>query len=183
MSVFELALPIALSGLATHVFSVLAWMVLPHHKPEWKVLGVQDQLQDWLEEKGVVADQYVFPHTTDPAEMQTDAFKARQSKSNGMLVLWPSAPNMGANIAKTLAFFFVAAFSIGYLASLGLPYGASFGDVFRFVVVAGLLTHCAGQFPSVFWFRRRVAMDSLDGVVFAIVTALIFAFFWPAAST
>ena len=44
MRVFDLTLPVLLSGLATHILSTLAWMVLPHHKPEWKVLAVQDEL-------------------------------------------------------------------------------------------------------------------------------------------
>ena len=96
-------------------------------------------------------------------------------------MLWPAPPNMAVNIALTLAFFFAAAVVIGYLASLGLPPGASFLNVFRFVATAALLTHCAGQFPGVFWFRRRVAMDLLDRVAHAAATGLIFAAFWPSA--
>ena len=86
----------------------------------------------------------------------------------------------GATAFFLTTFFFVAAFVIAYLASLGLSRGASFLDVFRFVTTAGLLTHCAGQFPGVFWFRRRVAMDLLDGVAYAVATGLIFAALWPA---
>lgn len=41
MSVFDSRLPILLPGLATHIVSVLAWAVLPHHKPEWKKRPVQ----------------------------------------------------------------------------------------------------------------------------------------------
>jgi len=181
MSVFDLWLPILLSGLATHILSTLAWMVLPHHKPEWKKLPEEDGFQDWLAEKAVPADQYLFPFSQDPQEMKSDAYQAKQGKCVGMLVLWPTSPNMGANIAKTLAFFFVAAFLIGYLASLALPSDASFLDAFRFVFTAALLTHCAGVFPGVFWFRRRVAMDTLDGVAYAVATGLIFAALWPGA--
>jgi hypothetical protein len=179
MSVFDLWLPILLSGLATHVISTLAWMVLPHHKPDWKKLPVEDEFQDWLDEKGVSPDQYLFPHTHDPKEMKSDSFKQKQGKCRGMLVLWSTPPNMGVNIAQTLAFFFVAAFLIAYVASLGLSKGASFLDVFRFVTTVALLTYCAGQFPGVFWFRRRVAMDLLDGVAHAVATGLIFAMLWP----
>jgi hypothetical protein len=113
--------------------------------------------------------------------MKSEAFKAKQGKCRGTLVLWPSPPNMGVNIALTLTFFFVAAFVIGYLASLGVPRGASFMDVFQFVTTAGLLTHCAGQFPGVFWFRRRVAMNLLNGAAYAVATGLIFAVMWPSA--
>ncbi len=180
MTVFDLWLPILLSGLATHVLSTVAWMLLPHHKPEWKRLPVEDEFQNWLDEKGVAADQYLFPHTHDMQEVKGEVFQRKQAKCRGMLVLWPSPPNMGVNIALTLAFFFVAAFVIGYLASLGLPRGESFLRVFQFVTTAELLTHCAGQFPGVFWFRRRVAMDLVDGAAYAVATGLIFAVLWPA---
>ena len=179
MSVFELWLPILLSGLATHVISTLAWMVLPHHKPEWRKLPVEDEFQDWLDQKEVAPNQYIFPHSDDPAEMKSDSFKQKQGKCRGMLVLWPTPPNMAVNIAQTLAFFFVAAFLIAYLASLGLSKGSSFLQVFQFVATSALLTHCAGQFPGVFWFRRRVAMDLLDGVAHAVATGIIFAALWP----
>ncbi|MEZ6070264.1 MAG: hypothetical protein R3C10_08290 [Pirellulales bacterium] len=179
MTVFDLWLPILLSGLATHVISTLAWMVLPHHKSEWRGLDAEDQFQDWIDKHQVPPGQYVFPHTQDMEEMKSAGFREKQARCRGMLVLWPTPPQMGVNIALTLAFFFVAAFVIGYLASLGLPPGADFLRVFRFVTTAALLTHCAGKFPGVFWFRRRVAMDLVDGVAFAVATGLIFAALWP----
>jgi len=179
MTVWELWLPILLTGLATHILSTIAWTVLPHHKPEWKKLPVEDELIEFIDTKNVPADQYIFPFSQDPQEMKSEQFKAKQGKCRGMLVLWPTPPHMGQAIGLTLAFFFVAAFVIAYLASLGLPRGASFLDVFQFVTTAALLTHCFGQFPGVFWFRRRVAMDLLDGAVFALATGLIFAALWP----
>jgi len=181
MSVLDLWLPILVTGVVTHVLSTIAWIVLPHHKPEWKKLPAEDELQDLLEKKSVPPDQYLFPFTRDPAEMKSEAYQQKVGKCRGMLVLWPKPPNMGVNIGLTLAFFFVAAFVIGYLASLALDAESSFLDIFQFVTTAGLLTHCAGQFPWVFWFRRRVAMDLLDGAAFALATGLIFAALWPSA--
>lgn len=182
MSVFDLWLPILATGIATHIASTLAWTVLPHHKPEWKKLPVEDELQDWLDAKNVPAEQYLFPHTHDAEEMQSDEFKNKmQNKCRGMLVLWPQPVSMGAAIGKTLAFFFVAAFMVGYLASLASLDG-SFMDVFRFTFTAALLTHCAGIFPGVFWFRQKVGMSLLDGLAFALVTGALFALLWPASA-
>lgn len=182
MSVFDLWLPILATGIATHIASTIAWMALPHHKPEWRKLPVEDELQDWLDSKNVAAEQYLFPHTHDPEVMKSEDFQHKmQSKCRGMLILWPEPVNMGAAIGKTLAFFFVAAFMIGYLTSLASLDG-SFMDVFRFTFTAALLTHCAGEFPGVFWFRRKVAMSLLDGLAFAIITGLLFAWLWPSVN-
>ena len=156
-------------------------MALPHHKPEWKKMPSEDAFQDWIEANGIPADQFIFPMTRDPQEMKSEAFKKKQEKCRGMLVLWDKPTNMGAAIGLTLSFFFVVAFVIAYLASLALPAGAPFSKVVQFVTTAALLTHCAGNFPHVFWFRRRISMELVDGVAYAFATGLIFAALWPGA--
>lgn len=180
MSVFDLWLPIVLAGLATHILSTLAWTVLPHHRPEWQRLPDEDGLHAELVRRGVPPGQYMFPHAQSGQEAASEEYQKKQGLCRGMLVLWDSPLNMGAAIGKTLTFFFVAAFIIGYLASQGLPNGAPFLKVFQFVTTAGLLTHCAGVFPNVFWFRRKVAMELVDGAAYALATGLIFAGLWPA---
>ena len=45
----------------------------------------------------------------------------------------------------------------------------------------GLLSHCLGIFPGVFWFKRKVLMDLADKAAYAVVTGLIFAALWPSA--
>ena len=62
MSVFDLWLPILLAGLATHVFSTLAWTVLPHHKPEIKGLGdKEEELMDLVERSGLACGHVPVP--------------------------------------------------------------------------------------------------------------------------
>ena len=179
MSVSDLWIPILLSGLATHILSTLAWTVLPHHKPEWKRMPEEDDLHRLLTEKKVPPGQYVFPFAEGGADAKSEAYQKKASACAGMLIIWPSPPNMGKAIAFTLATFMVIAFVIGYLASLALPPGAAFMKVVQFVTTAALLAHIAAKDRFVFWFRRRTAMDVVDGVAFAVATGLIFAALWP----
>ncbi|REJ82809.1 MAG: hypothetical protein DWQ34_03015 [Planctomycetota bacterium] len=181
MSVFDLWLPILAAGLATHVMSTLAWTVLPHHKPEWKKFPQEDKLLGLIDEGAVPAEQYIFPHAADAEEMKSEEFQQKQQKCRGTLILWPSPINMGAAIGKTLAFFFIAAFCIGYVASLAVEPGATFFRVFRVVATVALLTHCFGIFPNVFWFKQKVLLDLADKVAYALATGLIFAALWPSA--
>lgn len=182
MSLSDLWLPILLAGLATHILSTLFWMVFPHHKPEWKRVPVEDDLMDFLQQRQVPADQYMFPFASSGREAGSEQFKAKQAKCRGMLVLWERPLEMGPAIVKTLLFFLFASFSIGYVATLSLPAGADFARVFRFVTTVGLLTHVYAKFPNVFWFRMRVATHVMDGIAYAIATGLIFAALWPAAT-
>jgi hypothetical protein len=178
MNVYDLWLPILLSGLATHILSTLAWTVLPHHKPEWKRLPTEDQLHPLLMGQ-VPPGQYIFPFASDGKEAGTPAYQEKSRACSGMLIIWPGPTQMGKAIGLTLVTFMVIAFVIGYLASLGLDKGAEFMKVLQFVTTAGLLAHIAGTFPFVFWFRRKTMMCVLDGLAFALATGLIFASLWP----
>lgn len=179
MTVYDLWLPILASGLATHVLSTLAWMVMPHHKPEWQKLPVEDELHNLFTKHQTQAGQFIFPFARDTKEQNSPDYQNKVGKCRGMLILWATPPNMGKAIGLTLLSFFVIAFVIGYLASIGLQRGADFTKVVQFVSTAGLLAHVAANFPHVFWFRRKISMEVLDGVIYALVTGLIFAFLWP----
>jgi hypothetical protein len=179
MSVLDLWLPIVLTGLATHILSTLAWTVLPHHKPEWVKMPAEDELYDLVTKRQVAPGQYIFPFVAKADDMKSEAFQEKSRRCTGMLVLWSSPTNMGKAMGLTLLAFMVIAFVIAYLSSIGLARGAAPMRVFQFVTTAGLLAHVAAKFPFVFWFRRKIAMDVLDGIVYAVVTGLIFAFLWP----
>jgi hypothetical protein len=168
-SLTELWLPILAAGLGGHIASTIAWTALPHHKPEWPSLPADKDPRGWLDERGVKAGQYILPPEGKPGGQG----------NGGMLTLWSRGPNMGANIGLTLAFFFTVATLVAYVASVALPRGAAAIDIFRLVFTVGLLTHVLGGSLHVVWFRRRYLMDALDGVAYALVTAIAFAALWP----
>lgn len=181
MSVVDFWLPILLSGLATHIYSTLAWIVLPHHKPDWNKLPVEDEFQQLIAANSVPAGQYLVPYAEHPNDQQSEVDQQKQGKCVGTVILWSGPVNMGVAIAKTLSYFFVVALAIAHLCTLALRPGTEPLKVFEFVVVSSLLAHVAGQFPGVFWFRQRVTMDTVDKILFAVITAAIFAALWPAA--
>lgn len=181
MTVFELWKPILATGIATHVWSTLAWTALPHHKPEWTRVPAEDELQELIVHKQVPPGQYMFPFAEGGKDAATEEFQQKNAKCRGMLIVWADSLSMGKAIVQTLCWFILVAFTIGYLASLALVPGAPFGKVVQFVATAGLLAHVAAHFPHVFWFRRKMAMEVLDGVVQATLTGLIFAWLWPTA--
>ena len=181
MTVYDLLVPIAATGFANHIMSMVAWMALPHHKQEWQQLPIEEEFFELIEHKNVPPGQYLFPHAASPEVMNSEEYQNKIKRVRGTLLLWERPPHMLASIGMTLTFFLVTAFVIGYLASLALEPGAEFMKVFQFVTTAGLLAHCAGVFPGVFWFKRKVAMDLIDKVAYAIATGVIFAALWPAA--
>ncbi|QDU59129.1 hypothetical protein [Aeoliella mucimassa] len=182
MNLLDLWLPIVLTGVATHIASTIAWTALKHHDPEWNKLPVEDDLLDFVDAKQVSPQQYLFPYCDDMKEMGTPEFKEKlRTRCTGMLVLWKRPPHMGKAIASTLTYFLVVAILTGYVASIAFAPGASRIDVFRLVFTVGVLCHAFSPLPFVFWFPRKYVLEMVDGVVYALVTAGIFAGLWPGA--
>jgi hypothetical protein len=160
-----------------------AWMLLPHHKPEWQGLPNEEGFLQSLRNAGVPAGQYMFPYSCKPEEWKSEEFKRRtEAGPNGTLTIWKSPPNMGVNMACTLAFFIVANFVIAYLASIAVPPGADFLTVFRFVGTAGILTYGTANILNGIWFGRKMVADIVDGIAYGLITGLVFAWLWPGTS-
>ena len=79
----SLWLPILLSGVALHVASAVAWMVLPHHKAEWTGLRDEAGFAGRLQELNLAPGQYLFPHASTSAEMKSEEFQERMREAPG----------------------------------------------------------------------------------------------------
>ena len=179
---WSLWIPVLVSGVALFFASWVAWMVLPHHKSEWKGLPNEDSVMKALKTAGVSPGQYVFPYCK-PEDWKSDAFKAKmQAGPNGNLTVWSGPCNMARNMLCTVLFFLVANFVIAYLAGMALPPGTDFLTVFRFVGTAGILTYGTANILNGIWFGRKMMADIADGIVYGLITGLIFAALWPGGS-
>jgi hypothetical protein len=179
----SLWLPIILSGLALFFASWAAWMVLPHHKGEWKGLPNEEAVMSGLRNANIPPGQYVFPYACKPEDMKSEEYQRRsQAGPIGSLTIWKKRPDMGLNMVCTLLFFTVANFVIAYLAGTAINPGADFMSVFRFVGTAGILTYGTANILNGIWFGRKMAADIIDGIAYGLITGLIFAALWPGAS-
>jgi hypothetical protein len=181
-SVASLWLPVVVSGVALFFASWMAWMVLPHHKAEWKGVPNEEALLAALKNVGVPPGQYMFPHAKTPADYKNEAFLAKvKAGPRGTLTLWSAPPSMGFNMLCTVLFFVVANFVIAYLAGQVIAPGADKMKVFQFVGTAGILTYGTANILNGIWFGRKMIADILDGVAFGLITGAIFAALWPTA--
>jgi hypothetical protein len=176
----SLWLPIILSGIALFFASFAAWMLLPHHKPEWKGLPNEDAVLNTLRQTNTLPGQYMFPYSCKPEDWKTEEFKSkREAGPTGTLTIWKKPPNMGLNMLCTVLFFTIANFVIGYLAGSVISPGEKFMHVFRFVGTAGILTYGTANILNGIWFGRKMCADICDGIAYGLITGLIFAAMWP----
>ena len=159
-------------------------MILPHHKPEWRGLANEDAVLNSLRGLNIPPGQYTFPHPASPQDWKSDFFQAKMKAGpTGTLTVAHGMPNMFVNMLCTVLFFMVANFAIAYMASLAaIPRGADFMTVFRFVGTAGIITYGTANILNGIWFNRKMVADIADGIVYGLITGLIFALMWLGAA-
>jgi hypothetical protein len=182
-SVWSLWLPILISGIALFFASWVAWMFMPHHKTEWNRLPDEDAVMNALRAANIPPGQYTFPRPATHTEWNTEEFKAKiEAGPSGSLVLSARPGNMGRNMIATVIFFILVNFVIAYLAGQALQPGTPFWKVFQFVGTAGMLTYGTASILNGIWFGRKMAADIADGIAYGVLTGMIFAILWPAAT-
>ncbi|HRP62220.1 MAG TPA: hypothetical protein PK400_02895 [Phycisphaerales bacterium] len=187
VSLLDLWLPIVLSAAAVWVASALAWMVMPHHKNDFKKLADEDTVMKAVRAASVAPGIYFFPHMTEcnPAKMDPETKAKFESGPHGLLQVWPpeSFGKMGRNMVLSFIFYLVVGVFIAYLATIGLSAGRDFMGVFRFTGTAALMAYTFASIPQAIWFGtplRNVLACIADGVAFAVITGALFAWLWPA---
>jgi hypothetical protein len=179
----SLWLPILISGVVLFFASWLAWMVIGHHKNDWKTLPNEDQLASMVRE-GIAPGQYMFPNCPTAEEYKSAAFKEKMKTGpHGLLYVWRPDINMGFNMVLTWLLFTAISLVIAYLAGMVIPSGADRWFVFRFVATAAILVYATSGLLNAIWFRRKVVGDVIDGIAYGLLTGAIFAALWPGATT
>ena len=106
VSLVSLWLPILLSSVAVFVASFLAWVVSPHHKPDWKGIPNEDGFLEALRANNTPPGQYMFPYCADYSELKDPEKKKRYAAGpHGTLTVWPGMPNQTPKMVASFIFF------------------------------------------------------------------------------
>ena len=176
-------LPVLLSAVVVFAVSAMVWMVMPHHRNDFARADDEDALMDAVRRSGGPG-MYMFPWAPD-GEQNSEGYRERLLAGPvGILrVRDPqSVADMKPAMAKSVLLQLVVAIFVAYLASSTLERGASFLSVFQVAGTAAFMAHGFIGFQESIWFGLpgRVAFkQALDGLVYALLTAGLFAWLWP----
>lgn len=184
VSVFELWLAILLSGFFCWVASALVHMLFKYHNADYKGLSNEAQVASVLAEKAPEPALYTLPYCLDMKAMGEESMQKKFNDGPvAMITVMPNGmPPMGKLLFQQMLFFIFGALLIGYLASISIVGNVSEMVVFRQVFVASFLAYGWGQIPFSIWLGQPWSNSLrylLDAVIYALVTAGIFAALWP----
>ncbi len=180
----SLWLPILLAAVLVFVVSSLIHMVTPWHKSDYPKLPNEDRVMDALRPLAIPPGNYMMPRASSTAEMRTPAFAEKMQRGPVMMLnVWPNGP---ASITNSLILWFLYSIVVGcfaaYVAGRALPAGAAFLQVFRFAGVTAFLGYALALWQMSIWYRRAwttTVKGTVDGVIYALLTAAIFGWLWP----
>jgi hypothetical protein len=181
----QLWLPVLVSAVVVFVASFLAWMVLPHHKKDIKTLPDEKALTDHLRKLNLPPGTYMWPGCQPGQDMKSEEYCARYNAGPwGTMNVVGRKPSFARNLVLTFLLYIVVSIFVGYVTSLAREPGASFLPVFRLAGATAVLGYCAGSIPGAIFTGkpgRFVLTDFIDGVVYGLLTGVMFGLFWPAA--
>ncbi len=184
VSLFSLWLPILLSAMAVFVASWMVNVVIKWHDRDVSGLPDEDKVRDVLRPFALPPGDYVFPYAADVREMGSDEFREKcETGPTGFLTVYPNrvfamGPALGQWFLVSVAISGLA----GFAAGVGLGPGAEFWTIFRTVSVVAFAGYAMGVFQSSIWFGRSWGYSlrsAVDGLIYAWLTAAIFAWLWP----
>lgn len=186
MALTELWLAILLAGVGVFIVSSLIHMVIGWHNGDYGPLPDEDAVMDAMRAQNVSAGQYMTPGADCMKDMQNPEFLAKYERGPVAFisVLPPGPISMGKSLAIWFGYTILMSLFIAYILTLALKPGAEYMQVFRLACTVGLVGYSLPSILDSIWKGVRWATTGrflVDGVLYALMTAGVFAWQWPTA--
>ena len=177
-------LPILVSAVIVFIASSIIHMLPLWHKSDYPAVPDQDRVMDSLRPFAIPPGDYMLPRASSMKEMQTDAFKEKLNKGPVAIVtvMGPESFSMARPMTLWFIYSAVVSYFAAYIASRALPAGGNYLDVFRFVGATAFIAYSLALWQMWIWYHRSLSMtvkSTLDGLIYALLTAGTFGWLWP----
>ena len=184
VSLGALWLPVLVSAGLVFVASSIIHMVLGYHQADYQPVPGEDDVQAALRRFTLTPGDYMLPCPGGPKDAASQAFldKMRKGPVVMMTVLENRPTPLGTNLTLWFVYTLVMGAVVAYVAGLALPHGAPYRQVFRLVSTVAFTGYALALWQMSIWYRRAwgsTLRSTLDGLIYALVTAGAFGWLWP----
>jgi len=169
-------------------------MLTPWHKGDFKKVPEEDKLREGLQALNIPPGDYMVPMPSNRKEAASPEFREKRQKGPVlMMTVVPSGKmSMWKNLVQWFVYLVVVGIFAAYIASRALctacttsagPCTAStFLQVVRFAGATAFIGYSIALWQRSIWFRQSwitTIKENVDGLIYGIVTGLIFGWLWP----
>ena len=181
----ELWLPTLLSAVAVFVLSSIIHMVVPWHKNDYAKFPDEAGILAALRGFNLASGEYMAPRPSSRQDMGSPEF--REKVRQGPLVILNIAHGDSVSMGRPLILWLIYVLVVSAVAG-HITYRATGGHpedghiIFHTVGLSALLAYVGALWQQTIWFRKPAATSAkstFDGLIYAVVTGLIFVYFWP----
>jgi hypothetical protein len=180
----SLLIPTLVAAVAVFLLSSIVHMVLPWHKSDYPSLPNQDAAMDAIRALNIPPGEYMAPKPANRDDMKSAEFKAKMER--GPAFILNVRPPGGFSLGKPLAYWFIYCLVVSFLAG-HVAWGADIpaaetGRLFHTVGLSAALGYCVGIWQQTVWFGKpwtTTLKSTVDGLIYAVATAMIFIWLWP----
>jgi hypothetical protein len=177
-------LPILLSAVGVFIVSSAIHMAPLWHKNDYPEMPKEDEVREALGPLAVPPGDYMVPRPSSHADLRSAEFVQKLETGPVMIVtVLPNGPmGMASNLVKWFIYSAVVGLFSAYITGRALPPGAAPLNVFRFASATAFLAYSVALWQMSIWYRRAwvsTIKSTVDGLVYAVVTAAVFAWLWP----
>lgn len=180
----QLWLMVLVAGALCWIASALIHMLFKYHNADYAALPNEADVAATLNKTKLNPAFYSLTFCKDMSEMSQDSMQKKFADGPvAMLTIFPNGmPPMGKLLTQQLLYFILGSALIAYVTSMAIPVAADYMVVFRLVFVVAFLAYVWGQIPHSIWLGipwSNCLRYALDAVIFASITAGVFAWLWP----
>ncbi len=186
-AIASLWLPILVTAVLIFIASSLIHMVFKWHNADYKILSNEDEVRAAVRAGSPAPGQYVVPGCKDMKDMANEEMQKKfiEGPIAFMTIRKNGPPAMGPCLTQWFIYSIVVAAVTGCLAAGAVGFGAANGHAAGHVVgMASFLAYVGGSVQMGIWMGKpwgSVLKDALDGLIYGIISAVVFTYMWPAA--
>lgn len=185
VSLMSLWVPTLLSAVVVFIASSIIHMFLKYHGSDFVKLDSEDTVRGALGPLNIPPGEYMVPHVRHEEMKQPENLEKFESGPVALITVLPNGvPGMGKSLGLWFAYCLLVSLFAAYLAGRTLMPGTEYMEVFRVAGTVAFAGYALALLHDSIWFARKwstTAKFMFDGLIYAVLTAGVFGWLWPAA--
>jgi hypothetical protein len=156
------------------------------HRGDYPKVPKEDQLRDALRPLAIPQGEYMVPRAVSTEEMRSPGFLQKMKEGPVLIltVLQNEPMSMGQNLILWFLYTVVVSIFSAYVAGRTLAPATPYLRVFQIVGATAFIGYAVALWQMWIWYKRSLSItikSTIDGLIYALLTAGTFGWLWPRA--